>query len=110
MGGKPSAVRVKGPLSPHVPGFRRELGRLGYRPHAVCDQLRLMAHASRWLESRGLSVDELTPARVHKFLAHRRAEGYVLWLSTKGDGADARVSARARRGAGTDSRRSRHRG
>lgn len=83
MGGKPSAVRVKGPLSPHVPGFRRELGRLGYRPHAVCDQLRLMTHASRWLESRGMSVTELTPARVEEFLAHRRAEGYVLWLSTK---------------------------
>jgi hypothetical protein len=26
MGGKPTAVRVKGPLSPHVPGFRASLG------------------------------------------------------------------------------------
>lgn len=83
MGGKPSAVRVKGPLSPHVPGFRRELGRLGYRPHAVCDQLRLMAHTSRWLEAHGLGLGGLTPARVEEFLAHRRAEGYMLWLSTK---------------------------
>jgi site-specific recombinase XerD len=42
-----------------------------------------MAHASRWLASRGLVVDELTPARVEEFLAHRRAEGYRLWLSAK---------------------------
>lgn len=83
MGGKPSAVRVSGPLTPYVAGFRGELERLGYRPHAVCDQLRLMAHASRWLASRTLGVDELTPARVEEFLAHRRAEGYTLWLSTK---------------------------
>ncbi len=83
MGGKPSAVRVNGPLAPHVTGFRCELERLGYRPHPVCDQLRLMAHVSRWLDGCGLGVDELTPARVEEFLAHRRAEGYTLWLSTK---------------------------
>lgn len=83
MGGRPSAVRVKGPLASHVAGFRRELERLGYRPDPVCDQLRLMVHASRWLEDRGLDVDGLTPARVEEFLAHRRSEGYTLWLSTK---------------------------
>ncbi len=42
-----------------------------------------MAHASRWLDSRGLSIDELTPARVEEFLSDRRAEGYRLWLSPK---------------------------
>jgi len=42
-----------------------------------------MAHASRWLEASGLGVADLTPARVEEFLAHRRAEGYTLWLSTK---------------------------
>jgi integrase/recombinase XerD len=83
MGGKPSAVRVNGPLAPHAPGFRRELERLGYRPNAASDQLRLVAHASRWLGDRGLGVEELTPARVEEFLARRRAEGYTLWLSTK---------------------------
>lgn len=83
MGGKASAVRVNGPLAPHVAGFRRELERLGYKPNPVCDQLRLMAHASRWLQDRSLGADEFTPARVEEFLAHRRAEGYTLWLSTK---------------------------
>jgi integrase/recombinase XerD len=83
MGGKPSGVRVFGPLAPHAAGFRRELGLLGYTANAASDQLRLLAHASRWLDSGGLGVDERTPARVEEFLAHRRAEGYRLWLSAK---------------------------
>ncbi len=83
MGGRASAVRVNGPLGANVAGFRRELERVGYRPNPVCDQLRLMAHVSRWLEARGLGAEELTPARVEEFLEHRRAEGYSLWLSSK---------------------------
>jgi integrase/recombinase XerD len=81
--GRPSMVRVIGPCVPHVVGFRRELERLGYKPNPTCDQLRLMAHVSRWLDTRGLGVEELTPARVEAFLTDRRAEGYVLWLSPK---------------------------
>jgi integrase/recombinase XerD len=82
--GRPSQVRVIGPLAAHsTSGFRRELVRLGYRPNAVCGQLQLMAHASRWLAAHGLAADDLTPARVEEFLAHRRAEGYRLWLSAK---------------------------
>lgn len=83
MSGRPSAVRVIGPLAPHVVGFSEELVRQGYRRDPVCDQLRLMAHASRWLVGRGLGADDLTPERVEEFLADRRAEGYRLWLSTK---------------------------
>jgi site-specific recombinase XerD len=81
--GNPSRVRMTGPLTPHAGGFRRELERVGYRPNAVSDQLRLMAHASRWLDAHELNVDDLTPVRVEEFLAHRRAEGYTLWLSAK---------------------------
>lgn len=81
--GKPSRVRVTGPLAQYACGFRKELARLGYTSHSATAQLRLMAHASRWLESRGLGVGVLTPARVEEFLAARRAEGYTLWLSTK---------------------------
>lgn len=83
MGGKPSVVRMSGPLAPHAAGFRRELARLGYTPNAASDQLRLMAHVSRWLTSQGLGVEDVTPARVEEFLVDRRAEGYRLWLSAK---------------------------
>lgn len=81
--GRPSRVRVTGPLEQYAGGFRRELARQGYTLHSASNQLQLMAHANRWLASRGLGVGELTPARVEEFLAARRAEGYTLWLSTK---------------------------
>jgi integrase/recombinase XerD len=81
--GRPSRVRVIGPFAPHAAGFHRELARQGYTSNGACDQLRLMAHASRWLASRGLGAGELTPDGVEEFLAHRRAEGYMLWLSSK---------------------------
>src|SRR5439155_17089814 len=81
--GRPSRVRVTGPLEPYASGFREELARQGYRPHAASNQLQLMAHAGRWLASRELGAGELTPARVGAFLEARRAEGYTLWLSPK---------------------------
>lgn len=81
--GKPSRVRVTGPLEPLAGGFRRELARLGYRPNAACAQLQLMAHLSRWLGVNGVAVEDVTEARVAEFLVHRRGEGYTLWLSPK---------------------------
>lgn len=83
MGG-PSRVKVMGPLVGYVAGFRAELEAQGYRPNAVSDQLRLMAHVSRWLADRGLDVGDLTPDRVEEFLVARRAAGYTLWRSSKG--------------------------
>jgi integrase/recombinase XerD len=81
--GRPSRVRVTGPLASHAAGFRQELARQGYTANAASDQLRLMAHAGRWLEGRDLGLDDLTSARVEEFLANRRGEGYRLWLSAK---------------------------
>ena len=81
--GRPSRVRVTGPLAPHATGFRQELARQGYTPHSASNQLQLMAHASRWLDGAGLGTAELSPARVEEFLAHRRAAGYTLWLSAR---------------------------
>jgi hypothetical protein len=75
---------VIGPLVPFVSGFREELERQGYRRHPVCDQLRLMAHVSRWLASQDLGVGDLSADRVEEFLVARRAEGYRLWRSEKG--------------------------
>jgi len=82
--GDPTRVKVVGPLAGYVDGFHLELQRQGYRPNAQCDQLRLMAHVSRWLAEQGLDAGDLTPARVEEFLAARRAAGYTLWLSPKG--------------------------
>ncbi len=80
----PSRVRVAGPLAPYVGGFRAELESQGYRPNAVSDQLRLLAHVSRWLAGSGFEVADLTPERVDEFLVARRGAGYLLWRSPKG--------------------------
>ena len=82
--GNPSRVRVIGPLVPYVAGFRAELERQGYRSNPTCDQLRLLAHLSRWLSSRDLDLGDLTPARLGEFLVARREAGYVLWRSEIG--------------------------
>ncbi len=84
MSGDPSRVEVIGPLVPYVTGFREELEAQGYRRNAVADQLRVLAHVSRWLAGKGLSEHNLTLERVEEFLAARRAAGYMLWLSPKG--------------------------
>lgn len=84
MGGNPSRVKVTGPLVPYAAGFRAELETQGYRPNALSDQLRLMAHVSRWLASEGFAVEELTPDRIDAFLVARRRAGYALWCSAKG--------------------------
>jgi integrase/recombinase XerD len=45
---------------------------------------RLMAHVSRWLISKGLGVEALTPERVNEFLVARRDAGYSQWCSPRG--------------------------
>lgn len=74
--------------NPTQGGFRDELRGLGYRPNAAADQLRLMAHMSRWLQARRLGVGDLTPERVEGFLADRRAEGYTEALRLDRDDID----------------------
>jgi integrase/recombinase XerD len=80
----PSRVRMTGPLVEHAGGFRAGLEAQGYRRNAVADQLRVMAHVSRWLDAEGLDLADLTPTEMERFLAARREEGYTLWLSVKG--------------------------
>ena len=83
MGGDLSRVRLTGPLAVFREGFTGELARLGYKPNAAADQMRLMAHLSRWMDAGRIEPAGLTPAVAQAFLAARRADGYVLWLSPK---------------------------
>jgi integrase/recombinase XerD len=83
MGEDPSRARVTGPLQPYAAGFVAELARLGYASGSACGQMFLMAHVSRWLAGEGLDAGGLTPEAAGRFLAARRAAGYVLYLSPK---------------------------
>jgi site-specific recombinase XerD len=79
----PSRARVTGPLQAHAAGFVAELARLGYTSQSACGQMLLMAHVSRWLDGEGLDAGGLTPEAAERFLAARRAAGYVQLLSPK---------------------------
>lgn len=65
-------VRVSGPLAEHAAGFADELTTQGYTDLSLANQLRLMAHLSRWLVQRELSIAQLTPQLVDSYLALRR--------------------------------------
>jgi site-specific recombinase XerD len=62
---------------PHAEGFRAELERLGYTPLSAAVHVQLMAHLSRWLAREGLEGSALTRATVDRYIAERRARGYV---------------------------------
>jgi len=68
----PSVVGVGGPLAPYAPGFGAHLLEQGYAPSSAEEQLRLVAHLSRWLEEQREEPGSLTPELVGRFVAHRR--------------------------------------
>lgn len=74
---KVSVVKVVGPLGSYAPGFCRELKKRGYTELSVAQQLRLMAHVSRWLDAEGIEASALTPERIEAFFLVRRNEGYT---------------------------------
>jgi integrase/recombinase XerD len=78
-----SRVRVTGPLAQHAEGFRAALAELGYAPSSAADQLRVMAHLSRWLAHEGLRPGDLAPAIAERFLLARKAAGYRRFRSAR---------------------------
>lgn len=66
-------VRIEGPLAEHVQGFEAELRRLGFSPASVVNQLRLVAHLSRWLDAQELEVECLSAEWVEVFTRERRS-------------------------------------
>jgi integrase/recombinase XerD len=74
--GRTGRVSIAGPLAVFADEFRGELEQRGYSPFTAEDQLRLMAHLSRWLEDGRLGVGQLTATRAQEFLAYRRACGH----------------------------------
>jgi len=80
----PSRVRVSGPLTRYAKGFCEELATQGYTPLSAANQVRLMAHMSRWLDAQREGPEALTPVQVERFLRARRQQGYTAFLSKAG--------------------------
>lgn len=70
-----SRVAISGPLEGYAEGFASELARQGHAFSSVVFHLRLLAHVSRWLETRDLDVAALDLAMAEAFLAGRQASG-----------------------------------
>lgn len=84
MGSRLSVVVVRGPLTGVADRFEKALAEQGYTPLSAANQLRLLAHLSRWMSSESLSPADLTEVELERFLAARRATGYTCWLSWRG--------------------------
>ncbi len=77
----PERVRVSGPLVGFADGFRVDLLEQGYSLWGAQEQLYLLAHVSRWMESEGLEIVALTPRRLERYFVWRRRQGYRHSLS-----------------------------
>lgn len=74
-------VRVVGPLEPYAPQFGSLLAERGYAPLTRVTHLQVMVHLSKWLQARGLGVQDLTATRVEEYLGQRRIDGYASFCS-----------------------------
>lgn len=79
-------AEMAGPLAPWREGFAEDLRELGYAELTIRDQLRVMAHLSRWLETEGVSPDQLKAEGIERFVAERRASGTRKYVSVRGLG------------------------
>jgi hypothetical protein len=80
---KPARVRVRGPLEAYAECFYGDLIGQGYTPWSATNQLRLLAHLSRWLEGEGLQLAGLTEQDLGRFANARREAGYVHLFSAR---------------------------
>lgn len=69
----PDHVFVEGPLVALVSGFREQLATWGYSRASAAQQLQLIACLSRWMASRSLAVEDLTPPVIEEFFRWRRS-------------------------------------
>lgn len=76
-----SRVRVVGPLESFAAGFAAVLLEQGYASQPAAQQLRLMAHVSRWLGAGGRQASALNAVSVDAFVISRRAAGYSTHLT-----------------------------
>src|SRR4051794_25802430 len=74
---------VRGPLEPHVEGFAEELLRQGYSRSSAEQHVCFIAHLDRWMQAEGIGLEGLSGSAIERYLAQRRAAGYVEYRSLK---------------------------
>ena len=79
--GRREPAGAGGPLEVYAAGFQVELERRGYAPVSVRHRVTQLMQLSRWMRRVGLAVGELDDVHAARFVAARRAEGRVTWVS-----------------------------
>jgi integrase/recombinase XerD len=74
---------VSGPLEPHIVGFVEGLLRQGYTRTSAEQHVCFIAHLDRWMVGEGVGLDGLSQPVIERYLAQRRAAGYVEYRSPK---------------------------
>lgn len=74
---------VSGPLEPHIVGFAEELLRRGYTRTSAEQHVCFLAHLDRWMRAEGIGLEGLSGPVTERYLAQRRAAGYVEYRSMK---------------------------
>ena len=74
---------VRGPLEPHVVGFAEGLLRQGYSRSSAEQHVCFIAHLDRWMQAEGVGLDGLSGSVIERYLAQRRAAGYVEYRSVR---------------------------
>jgi integrase/recombinase XerD len=74
---------VGGPLEPHIVGFAEGLLRQGYTRTSAAQHVCFIAHLDRWMAGEGVGLEGLSEPVVERYLAQRRAAGYVEYRSWK---------------------------
>jgi integrase/recombinase XerD len=75
-------TQISGPLAHFATSVYRDMRLEGYAVLSAKHTLAMMAHLSRWMEDRRISVAELRPERIDEFFHHRRAQGYSNYKSS----------------------------
>ena len=74
---------VRGPLERHVVGFAEGLLRQGYSRSSAEQHVCFIAHLDRWMQAEGIGLGGLSGSAIERYLAQRRAAGYVEYRSLK---------------------------
>jgi integrase/recombinase XerD len=70
-------------LEPHVAGFADGLLRHGYSRSSAEQHVCFVAHLDRWMQAARVGVGGLSEPVIERYLAERRAAGYVEYRSLK---------------------------
>jgi site-specific recombinase XerD len=70
-------------LEPHIVGFAEELLRRGYTRSSAEQHVCFVAHLDRWMAAVGIGLDGLSGLVIERYLAERRAAGYVEYRSMR---------------------------